>query len=143
MTPSQVQSALATARTVHGMPVFVAPDGPVALLGLHAAAGHAPAQRALTLLQELGVPTVVVALDDASRLDAVHSFAEVVAVPVVSDPYGRHRAALGLSGPGLVLVCEAGVHARFDLPQVSRRALFAVLFDAAWRDAGASVAAAK
>jgi hypothetical protein len=140
MTPSQVQSALASARTVHGMPVFVAPDGPVALLCVHASGERAATLHALDLLLELGVPTVVLALDDAGRLDAVHELAQALTVPVVSDPYRRLRGRLGVAGSGLLLSCEAGVSARFDLARISRRALFSVLFDAAWRDASASAA---
>ncbi|MCK6502241.1 hypothetical protein L6R53_02360 [Myxococcota bacterium] len=140
MTPIQVQAALSSARTVHGMSVFVAPDGPVALLCAHAASERAALQEALSLLDELGVPTVVVALDDAGRLDAVVELAQALPVPVVSDPYRRLRGRLGLSGSGLLLSCEAGVSARFELDRIRRRTLFSVLFDAAWRDAGDSAA---
>lgn len=143
MTPTSLHAAMARARTVHGASVLSSPDGPVAVVTFRAMAELAQTHRVLALLDDLGVPAVAIATDGAADLAAVHEIAAVVAAPVLSDPFGSLRAQLMLRGGSAVhLVADQGGAVRFDLHRATRRSLFAVLFDAAWRAAPAAAPAA-
>ena len=136
LDPTTLHTILSTTHTVLGGQPFTTPAGPLAVLTLQVGSELAIARPVLDALQELVVPTICIATDGAADLRLVHAAAATLGAPLVSDPYGTLRARLGLRG-GSTLLVAADHHAtaRFELRKVSRRAIFSVLFDAAWRAA--------